>query len=261
MQSHAQTGLRRPPPLYLLTGLRLLGQKGIRRFALVPLAINIAIFGVLGWWLSSTIGAWIRPDSVAGSEAWYAAAFSLVRNLIAWVATIVVWVALAWVYTFVANIIAAPFNGLLAERVEAHLTGKPLPPGSGFGALVKEIPRTLTSEATRLWYLASRFIVVFIALFMLGFVPLLGLLAPALMFLFGAWVFALEYLDYPMGNHGMRFRDVRRRAAEKRLSCLGFGAAVALTSSIPIINLVVMPAAVAGATALWVDRWAPDPIS
>ena len=35
---------------------------------------------------------------------------------------------------------------------------------------------------------------------------------------------------------------------------LGFGVEVAATMLVPIVNLIVMPAAVAGAIALWVER-------
>jgi CysZ protein len=241
------------PPLYLLKGLRLLLAPGIRRFVLVPLVINVAIFGLVGWWLSSWVAAWLAPDVVEQGSGWFTSTFARLRELLAFAAKIVVWLSLAWVYTFVANIVAAPFNGVLSERVEAHLTGRALPEGGSFLALCREVPRALASEAAKLWYLVSRFV----PLLLLGFIPGFNVLAPALVFLFGAWVFALEYLEYPMGNHGMRFRDVRVNARQQPRVSLSFGAVVALTSSIPIINLAVMPAAVAGATALWVDRW-PD---
>ena len=78
---------------------------------------------------------------------------------------------------------------------------------------------------------------------------------PFLLFAFGAWVSALEYLDYPLGNHGARFADVRRQADNRRLGALGLGAPVAFVSAIPLLNLIVMPAAVARATALWLDRF------
>ena len=62
---------------------------------------------------------------------------------------------------------------------------------------------------------------------------------------------ALEYLDYPMGNHQIRFPEVRERARAERLNTLGFGGGVLLSSSVPLLNLFVMPAAVAGATVLY----------
>ena len=40
----------------------------------------------------------------------------------------------------------------------------------------------------------------------------------------------------------------------KRLTALGFGGGVMLMMLIPGLNFLAMPAAVAGATALWVDR-------
>ena len=37
-----------------------------------------------------------------------------------------------------------------------------------------------------------------------------------------------------------------------------FGALVSLFTMIPILNLVIMPVAVCGATAMWVDRYRPQ---
>ena len=37
-----------------------------------------------------------------------------------------------------------------------------------------------------------------------------------------------------------------------------FGVTVALFAMIPIINLVIMPVAICGATALWIDQYRED---
>ena len=243
-----------PPALYLLRGLRLLFAPGVKRYVAIPFLINVAIFGGLGWWLGSLIGAWLAPPPQALDAGWLARALGWLQHALAWAVTLGAWVALAWLYTVLANIIAAPFNGLLAERVEAHLTGAPPPPGGSVATLIREIPRTLASEASKIVYLVTRFV----PLLLLQFIPVLNIVAPFLLFAFGAWVFALEYLDYPMGNHGARFRDVRAAASKRRITALSFGAPIAFVSAVPILNLLVMPAAVAGATALWLDRWQPD---
>lgn len=236
--------------LYLLRGARLLLAPGVTRFVLIPAAINIAIFGGIGWWLGGAIADWLAPDTAIG-DGWLSRLVAGARDVFAWIVTLTAWIALAWLYTLLANIIAAPFNGLLAERVEAHLTGRAPPAGGSVATLLREIPRTLSSEAARIVYLVVRFV----PLLLLQFVPVVNVVAPFLLFVFGAWVFALEYLDYPMGNHGARFADVRRSAARHRWAALGFGAPVAIVSAVPLLNLLVMPAAVAGATALWLDRW------
>lgn len=245
---------RRPPtlaPLYLLRGLKLLGAPGVRRFVWVPLAINVAVFGALGLWLGARLTGWIAAVPwLAGEDAFFLLRW--LANALEALVGIVLVVALAWVYTLVANVVGAPFNGLLAERVEAHLTGRPPPPGGTFVELVRQVPRTLRSEISKLVYLALWAV----PLLLLPFVPVLNALSPAIVALFAAWVFSLEYLDYPMGNRGALFGEVRRAAGARRTTALGFGGAVALASAVPLANLVVMPAAVAGATALYLDRWA-----
>ena len=65
---------------------------------------------------------------------------------------------------------------------------------------------------------------------------------------------ALEYAAYPMENHRVYFSQVRSHLKKHKLLAFGFGAAVMVASSIPFINFVVVPAAVAGATAMWVNR-------
>ena len=66
---------------------------------------------------------------------------------------------------------------------------------------------------------------------------------------------SIEYFDYPMGNHDIVFDEEKRRLRERRGIALGFGGGVMVMTSIPIINFVTMPVAVAGATLLWVEQF------
>ena len=50
-------------------------------------------------------------------------------------------------------------------------------------------------------------------------------------------------------------KEILAHLREKRLLALGFGAATLLMTLIPFVNFLVMPAAVAGATAMWVHEW------
>ena len=87
------------------------------------------------------------------------------------------------------------------------------------------------------------------------FIPLINVVSPVLWVAFGSWMLALEYLSYPMENHNMKFKRVRQRLSEKRMISFGFGLAAMLGTMIPLVNFIIMPAAVAGAAALWVDHW------
>jgi len=219
----------------------------------MPLLVNILIFGALGWWINAWASSWL--DSLALFSQWGDWwIIRMVQNVLHWLVSIVLFFSLAYVFTLLANLIGAPFNGLLAERVEAHLLGHSTTAAPSVMELIKTVPRLMWSEISKLVYL----LICIIPLLVLQFVPLINLVAPFLLFLFAAWMFSLEYLDYPMGNNGAVFRDVRRSLRKRRRVAFGFGTAVAVFSTIPIVNLFIMPVAVAGATALYVDSVRDD---
>lgn len=222
---------------------------GLRRFALAPLLVNLLIFAGLGWWINSIASNWLDSLSLFNRFAdWWIV--SALETLLRWILTLVMVFSLAYLFTLLANLLGAPFNGLLAERVEAHLTGRQPDPAPGWLKMIKSMPRLMGAEVSKLVYL----VICIVPLLLLQFIPVINFIAPLLLFLFGAWMYAIEYLDYPMGNHGAVFRDVRARLRKRRSSAFGFGSAVALMSMVPLVNLIVMPVAVAGATALYVDQ-------
>ena len=154
-------------------------------------------------------------------------------------------------FTLIANLIASPFNGLLAEKTEALLTGHSLADNNDMKKLLRELPVTLLDETRKLLYA----IVWSIPFLILAFVvPVVG---PLIWFLFTAWMLAVQYSDFPMGNHGLKFRDMRATLRRRRFLSIGFGAAAAGLTMIPVVNFIAMPAAVAGATAMWVRELQP----
>lgn len=72
-------------------------------------------------------------------------------------------------FSTLANWIAAPFNGLLAEQLEARLTGA-TPPDTGILGIMKDVPRIMKREWQKLaWYLPRA-----IVLLILYFIPALA---------------------------------------------------------------------------------------
>jgi CysZ protein len=114
--------------------------------------------------------------------------------------------------------------------------------------IVRDIPRALWREVQKILYYLPRAA----GLFIIGFIPVVNLVAAVLWFIFNSWMMALQYVDYPADNHRVSFSDLRRTLASSRLSAMGFGLPVALAAMVPVLNLVVVPAAVCGAAAFWV---------
>lgn len=227
----------------LLQGLALLNTSGLRRFVAIPLLINTLVFILSIYVLAdqfSSLVEWLL-SYLPGWLSWLEWLFWVIFSLLA---------LLLVFYTFsiVANIIAAPFNGLLAEAVESHLTGKPLPSTGSLVDAFKEAPAAMLDELRKLGYM----LVLAIPILILS--VFIAPVAPFLWALFGAWMLALEYGDYPMGNHNLRFSTQRTRLRQHTLLSLGFGGATLAATMIPLVNFLVMPAAVAGATKLWLTQ-------
>ena len=159
-----------------------------------------------------------------------------------------------YTFTLIGNLVAAPFNGMLAEAVERELTGRPVDGPTGLKSIAKDVASSLASEVRKLAYVL-KFMVPLALLFL---IPVINLAAPFLWLAFSAWMLAISYADFPMGNHGLRFHEIRARLSERRLLTLGFGGAVMVGIMIPFLNLLMIPAAVAGATAMWVDELSQD---
>jgi CysZ protein len=224
----------------LLHGLNLLRQPGVRGWAVLPILINLVVFFTLFWllggWFSTQISDWIAqlPGWLAWLE-WLLWLLFIAMALIIFYTT----------FTVVSNLIAAPFNALLAEAVARYL-GETVPESS-WRSVLRLLPRTLWDEVAKLWYMLKWLIVVVI----ITFIPLTTPIAPILWLLYAAWMSGFEYYGYPGGIIGLTHKDILARMRRQRPMLYGFGAATTLAGMVPLLNILVMPSAVAAATWLW----------
>ncbi|MEM8844342.1 MAG: sulfate transporter CysZ [Pseudomonadota bacterium] len=229
---------------YFFKGLRLIFASGIKRYVLIPLLINIAIFS-FGLWIGITWFDSFLEQVLPGWLSW--------AEFILWpIFAISYFLIVFYAFAILVNVIAAPFNGLLAEKIESYLSDdKTLSTESDFKTILKEAPGIIASEIGKLAYFLLRAI----PLLILFIIPGINVFAPFVWFIFSAWMLSLEYLDYPFGNHNILFKDTRAKVKQRKTRCLGFGTAVSGFTLIPFLNFIAMPAAVAGATALYVDTF------
>ena len=228
---------------YLAQGFKLIKTPGIRRYVLMPLLLNILLFGGLIWfgytqlspmveWVMSFVPEWL------GLLEW------LIWLFITSMVTIIVF----FTFTPIANVIAAPFNAIMAEKIEEKLTGQDINSGVGLLTIIKD---SILSQLGKLGYIALWSI----ALLIISLIPAINFISPFLWVIFGSWLLTLEYIDYPMGNHDLTFKQQKQTLKSRRGLAMGFGASVMVLTSIPLINFIVMPLAVAGATAMWVEEF------
>ena len=221
-------------------------QPGIRRFVAIPLLINIILFAgaiAFGYQQFGQLMDWLLgylPSWLAWLQYLLWPVFALTAILI-----------LFFTFSTLANLVGAPFNGLLAEAVENHLVGNTDQIATNWRKLVAGAIPAILSELRKMGYYLLRVI----PLLILFLIPGINIIAPFLWALFTAWMYALEYLDYPMDNHDILFREMQQQLRKQRTLSLGFGASVLLVTMVPFLNFLIMPAAVCGASAMWVERF------
>lgn len=230
---------------YFFEGFSIMMHPGLKRFVFMPILVNILVLGSAFTWLFFQVDSWVNY-LLGFLPTWLHWLSYLLWPLI--LSSILL--IFGYFFSTLANIIAAPFNGFLAEKVEEELSGIPAKelPWSDF---VKDVPRMINRELVRLGYYLPRAIVLLI----ISFIPVINIISPLLWFLFGSWMIVIQYCDYAFDNHKISFTKMKETLKKDRLNNMPFGALVTLITVIPLINLFIMPAAVCGGTAMWVDRY------
>lgn len=215
---------------YFFQGLKLLSRRELRQFVVIPVLINIVVYSialVLGFYYITDLIHQFIPE------------WLLWLSWILWpLFFISFFIAGFFTFTILANLIAAPFYGKLSAKTLSIITGQL--------RAVKEQPPTkvLLAELGRAGYMLSRAL----PLLVLSVIPGINVIAPFLWALLGAWGCALEYLAYPLENDGVLFAEQKQLAKTVRLGALSFGGITMLGLTLPILNIIVAPAAVIGAT-------------
>jgi len=225
---------------YLLRGMRHLFHKGLKRFVILPLALNLLLFcGLfyLGYY-------YLLPYShhyLNQSPSW----LGFLSTLFVVIFILGFFFMFLSLFTVGFNVLAAPLNGLLAEKTQRMFYGSVIPASSFY----KMVWRSLQRQMEFLRYFLPRFVGVG-ALF---FIPFVQPVYPLIWFIFNAWMLSIQYQDFAMDNNQVRFHDMRQELAHNKMRSLGFGCSINLLSLIPVLNILVMPAAVIASTFLYCD--------
>jgi CysZ protein len=215
---------------YLFKGLHLLARTELRKFIVIPVLINLVLYGAALTLAYYYVGDLIN-HFIPGWLQWL--------SWILWpLFFISFFIAGFFTFTVLANLLAAPFYGKLSAKTLAIITGQ------ASASAEPPLTKVMFAELKRAGYLAGRALPLLVLSIISGF----NVLAPFLWALFGAWGMALEYMAYPLENEGVLFSEQKRLAKSIRLGSLSFGGVAAMGLTIPVLNIIVAPAAVIGAT-------------
>ncbi|WP_354643119.1 EI24 domain-containing protein [Kitasatospora camelliae] len=207
--------------------------------ALITLVGYVAAMAALVVW-SDDIADWATPFADDWDPTWR----GLLRGTL--VAAVVGGGTLVSVVTFTAVtlLVGQPFYEALAAKVDETEGGAPAAP---------DVPlwRELLISARDSLTVLLRVIACGLVLFALGFIPVVGqTVVPALGFCVSGYFLVAELSAVALQRRGVPQKE-RLRMLRRRLGLpLGFGVPLVLLFLVPLVTVLAMPGAVAGATLL-----------
>jgi len=216
---------------------------GLVRYWALPvlvtmLALGISLASVAMFYDDITQALWSNP----GGEGWVHEALVAAHGLLAFLVAFSLGLLAILGTILLGGVIAAPFNARLGEVIDERVTGH-IAPAFSITRVLADVARALLIEVI--------FFVFNIALFVASFAFPPAITVLTVVGLVGAgYYFAMAYLELPLAARDVSLKGRGRFYAQSPMATLGFGTGVGIFLFVPLINLLFMPAAVAGAVLL-----------
>lgn len=224
-----------------LRALRLIfRRKVLLAWAALPLVLtlSLSIWGV-SWMKSKLVGFgmhWLANQGYSTESLTVQAAIFFLQ--------IVLFVLAAVSFSFLATVLASPFNDFLSEATEPHCG----------------LPRLPAETTTFRWKIRAvrlditKTVLVTIAQLLLIGVGIIGFWIPGLNlipFIIAFWLLTFQFISYPQTRRGEAFGFSLRFLFRHAFASLGFGAAIGILFAIPFLSAFALPLAVVGGTLLY----------
>lgn len=244
---------------YLLRAWQLAKERTLLPWVVIPALFNLFLFGGLYYMAGSTLSEWINSWADTSITGFWSFLAPVVDFLIS-AAVVLVWILLlalfASFFTIAVQLVAAPFMGLLAERVDQRICSSALPPESARAMII----RTFRREIRKTWDWLWRSMLVLIVVAIVWLIPGINLFASVIWFLWSGWLIGVQYIDYGADTRQISFTEMKRALRTQKVLVLSFGCAVLAMTMVPLLNLLIMPVAVIAGTMIWLETLSGLPL-
>lgn len=218
--------------------MSLIFNKGLAWFFLFPLILNILFFWV-GIELVSNLAEGIKQwvdGYISGLEIGFLNNGAFKTGLL-WVIKILVRIGYFFAFAFFGGYIIvaimSPVFSWISEKTEKALTGNNYP--FSFTQLIKDVFRGLKIVIRNVFLE----ILIGIALFILSFIPLVGLVTPIIMFMVTSYFYGFSFLDYAIERKKMDVSQSVKYMRNNKGVVMGNGFLFALSLLIPFCGVLL----------------------
>lgn len=219
--------------------LSLISKLKLWKYFVIPMLISFfvaVIVIVLAYTFSDSVGAYVSNvwKWEFGKET-----FNLISTFISGVLILVIGLLL---YKHIVMALAAPFMSPVSEKIEKYLTGESHQHRNT--SFQEQLIRGLRINIRNL----SKEILFTIPVILIGFIPVIGLIATVILFLMQAYYAGFGNMDYTLERH-FKYKESIRFVQKNRGLAIGNGIVFMLFLLIPVVGVIlVLPLSVTAAT-------------
>ena len=227
--------------------LKLIKELSLYKYFLVPALLGLILGGIifsLAFSFSDNIGLVL-------SGLWkFDFAKDLVSSLSTWLGGFLVLVLGILVYKHLLMALSAPFMSPVSEKIEEHITGQKCKSPESKKEFFGQILRSLRINIRNL----ILEVLITFPLFILSFIPVLGLLATAGIFYFQSFYTGFGNLDYTLERH-LNYSESKDFVKKHKGIAVGNGLIFTLMLFIPFFGIMItLPIATVASTLDSVEK-------
>jgi len=222
------------------TALSLINTLKLWRYFAIPIIISLITAGIIGfsaYGFSDNLGHWIAK---IWPWEWGSTTFETIANVLGGILILAIGLVL---YKHIVMALSAPFMSPVSEKIEAHVNG--VQHQHRDTSFMEQLWRGIRINVRNL----IMELLLTIPIFLLGFIPLIGSIASAvLMFLMQSYYAGFGNMDYTLERH-FNYGESISFVKKNRGYAMGNGIIFMALLLIPVIGIIiVLPLSVTAAT-------------
>ncbi len=227
--------------------LRLINELKLWKFFLIPILLGF----VLGlFYLSIAYGLSNKLGNYMASFWFFEFGKSFVVTFSSWIAGFIIFILGIILNKHILMALSAPFMTPASEKIEAHLTGKPIVKNNSKRDFVSQLLRSVRINLRNL----IKELAITLPLMILSLIPVVNLIAISLIFYYQSYYTGFGNMDYTLERH-LNYTKSKQFVKKNKGLAIGNGAVFTIMLLIPFIGVMLtLPIAAVASTINTVER-------